>query len=139
MQQLSRGELGSKRDEIVATVALHKGNFDETVSANDVVLVDFWASWCDPCRVFSPVFEAASEHHTDIVFAKVDTDAEQELAAEFGIMSIPTLMAFRDQVLLYAQAGALPASALEKLIGTIKALDMDDVRPEVGRRIDAAL
>ena len=112
----------------MATVTLDRDNFEGVVTSNDIVLVDFWASWCGPCRAFAPVFEQASEQHPDVVFAKVDTEAEQELAASFRIMSIPTLAAFRDQVLLYAQPGALPAEALAELISKIKDLDMDEVR-----------
>jgi thioredoxin 1 len=115
------------------TVQLTKDNFDETVSTNDTVLVDFWAAWCGPCRMFAPIYEEASAAHPDVVFAKVDTEAEQELAARFGIMSIPTLMAFRDNVLLYAQPGALPGAALEQLITQVKALDMDEVRRQIAQ------
>lgn len=115
----------------MATVTLDSDNFDETVHANDVVLVDFWASWCGPCRAFGPIYEDASARHEGVVFGKVDTEAQQELALRFGIMSIPTLMAFRDQILLYAQPGALPAAALDELIGKIRALDMDAVRREL--------
>jgi len=119
------------------TVQLTKDNFDETVSTNETVLVDFWAAWCGPCRMFAPIYEEASAAHPDVVFAKVDTEAEQELAARFGIMSIPTLMAFRDNVLLYSQAGALPGPALEDLITQVKALDMDDVRRQIEERVGA--
>lgn len=112
----------------MATIDIGAVNFDETVMGNDIVLVDFWAAWCGPCRNFAPVFTDASEKHPDIVFAKVDTDAEQTLAGAAGISSIPTLMAFREQILVFSQPGALPASALEDLIGQIKGLDMDDVR-----------
>ncbi|MFQ5523335.1 MAG: thioredoxin [Acidimicrobiia bacterium] len=118
----------------MATVALTKDNFDETIQHNETVLIDFWAEWCGPCRTFAPVFEEASEKHQDIVFAKVDTEDQVELAQAFGIRSIPTLMAFRDQVILYAQPGALPAELLEDLISQVKALDMDEVRAQIAEQ-----
>jgi thioredoxin 1 len=121
----------------MATIAVTKESFEEVVASNDIVLVDFWAAWCGPCRMFAPVFEEASERHPGAVFAKVDTEAEQELAASFGIMSIPTLMVFRDKVLLYSQAGALPAASLEDLLTQVEALDMDEVRRQIAAQAPA--
>ncbi|ABL79688.1 MULTISPECIES: thioredoxin [unclassified Nocardioides] len=115
----------------MTTTTLTAAQFEETVTGNDIVLVDFWASWCGPCRQFAPVFEAASEKHPDVVFGKVDTEAERELAAAAQITSIPTLMAFREGVLVFAQPGALPATSLEQVIGAVRELDMDDVRAQL--------
>ena len=115
----------------MATVELTKDNFEEVVTGNDTVLVDFWAPWCGPCKGFAPVFEQASETHADVVFAKVNTDEQQELAAAFNIRSIPTLMVFREKVILFQQAGALPASALEQLLSQAKGLDMEQVHKEI--------
>jgi thioredoxin 1 len=115
----------------VATINLTKDTLESTVTAGGITLVDWWASWCGPCRMFAPVFEAASEQHTDITFGKVNTEAEPELAMAAQIMSIPTLMAFRDGVLVFSQPGALPAASLEQLIGAVRDLDMDDVRRQL--------
>ena len=121
----------------MATLEATAATFDSLVDADGITLVDFWASWCGPCRMFAPVFEAASEQHTDITFAKVDTEAERELAAQASITSIPTLMAFREGILVYAQPGALPAPALEQLITAVRGLDMDDVRRQLAAENEA--
>lgn len=118
----------------MATVELTTENFDEVVGGPGTVFVDFWAAWCGPCRQFGPVFEEASDKHADITFAKVDTEAQSQLAQAFGISSIPTVMAVRDGVVVYAQPGALPAPAFEDLIGKVRELDMDKVRAAVAEQ-----
>jgi thioredoxin 1 len=115
----------------MATIEIGKDNFKDTVGKQGIVLLDWWASWCGPCRAFAPIYEQVSGKHADITFGKIDTDAEQELSGAFEIRSIPTLMVFRDGILLFEQAGALPAAALEELISKVRALDMEDVRRQV--------
>ncbi len=115
----------------MATVDLTAADFEQTVTREGITLVDFWAEWCGPCRQFAPIYDKASELHPDVTFGKVDTEAEQSLAAAANIRSIPTLMAFRDGILVFAQPGALPAPALEQVITAVKGLDMDDVRAQV--------
>jgi thioredoxin len=115
----------------VATLDLTQENFDQTIGGGAMVIVDFWAPWCGPCRGFAPVYEKASEAHPDVVFAKVNTDEQQELAGAFGIRSIPTLMVFREKVILFQQAGALPGNALEQVIAQAKSVDMAKVHEEI--------
>jgi len=118
----------------MATIEVTGATFGETVTSNGIKIIDFWAEWCGPCRQFAPIFEEASTRHEDIVFGKVDTEAERELASEAQITSIPTLMAFRDGVLLFNQAGALPGEGLEQLIAALRAVDMDAVRADIAKQ-----
>jgi thioredoxin len=118
----------------MATVELTKDNFEKVVTESPMVIVDFWAPWCGPCRGFAPIYEQAAESHADVIFGKINTDQEQELAGAFNIRSIPTLMVFREKVVLFQQAGALPASALEQVIEQAKALDMAKVHQEIAER-----
>ena len=118
----------------MATVEITKDTLQDTIANNEIVIIDFWAPWCGPCKSFAPTYESVSEKHSDIVFAKVNTEDEQELAASFQIRSIPTLMIFRDQIAIFSQAGMLPESALEEVIGKTRELDMDQVRKEVAEQ-----
>ena len=118
----------------MATIDLTSENFEKTLNDNPMVIIDFWAPWCGPCRGFAPVYEKAAESHPDVVFAKVNTDEQQELAGAFGIRSIPTLMVFREKVILFQQAGALPGQALEQVIAQAKTLDMAKVREEIEKQ-----
>ena len=122
----------------MAAIELTNENYQDTIDKNDIVLVDFWASWCGPCQSFGPVFETASETNPDMVFAKVNTEEERELAAHFQVRSIPMLAIFKEQILVFSQPGALPASALEQLIGQVKELDMDKVRADIAEQQNKA-
>jgi thioredoxin 1 len=116
------------------TIDITKDTFEDTIANNDIVMIDFWATWCGPCKSFAPIYESVSEKHADVVFAKVNTEQEQELAASFQIRSIPTLMIIREQIVIFSQAGMLPETALEEIIGKVRELDMDMVRADIKKQ-----
>ncbi|MCK5876136.1 MAG: thioredoxin [Candidatus Marithrix sp.] len=118
----------------MATIELTKDNFEQTINDNDIVLIDFWASWCGPCRSFAPIYEAASEKYPDMVFAKINTEQERELATQFQVRSIPTLVIFREKIIIFSKPGSLPAQALDEVIGKALELDMEVVRAEIAKQ-----